>query len=493
MPIDTLDEDPNKSTEQQLSPAQQPECQAMKGSEREAIAEIEQYNQQLPEAIRRYASGHYLSNLAYVLAEPTHKETKEVRVLTEQGTLKKYAVYPIPLKEGFYGYILLPKNQSSYAKVIFRGTDFADLSSTHINLEMFGPGSESFFAEKNWIFYYLQQVLQHHYGKIPAALALQVCGHSQGAALSQLFCAELLVLRQETADWDNVKKLTMTVLNSPGIPLFTAWQAEEALKAQQPTKPLQVIGNYYMVGGDLVQVTGWRNLFATLAHNVAEVTLLKVNKGFEGAWFRDFDFKNGIQLSELLYLAVNAARGLLGAHPNNNFFIINEDGGKITLVNHPYQYFTNTKLDDVPTLQKELLNKALLLQLVGFIPREMLYYVVDFINTDVKQMFNEFMEAKDLFSQCYRGAVAWFRNRIPIGQAYEVKPSGVLAPTQPSSSSNSSQDEAHASTQNCCLTPTPAFLRRFSFASKSQELTPSATLKLKKNGTIKRQNVKIYH
>lgn len=343
----------------------------------ENIEEIEKFNAQFPLHIRRYASGQYLSNLSYILSSlkelPSH-----ALILNSDGKFKKYHIQAFNLKKGMYAYLLLPEDKSNNdVKVVFRGTDVNDAKSLAINVETWGPGTQSFEDEKENIFNTFNQAIYQHYGKEHPALELEVCGHSQGAAFSQLFVTEFLKRRATSRQYDAFKQLHMKVYNSPGVPHATAKEAYEAVITQFLNgKKLNITANYGMVGGDPVQVTGHNMILVGISPYLAEITLLKANVGMEGKWATGFNFDDGLQPIEFWDAFKNAYAALLGAHSTGNFYSPLAEHGKIS-VSSPYQYYTNQKPEDRPFIEKELLNKALYLQYMTLLLKKPLHYFLD--------------------------------------------------------------------------------------------------------------------
>ena len=350
---------------------------------------IEDINARYPLHIRRFASGQYLSSLAYYLAA-AGPAPHAIKVLREDGTFKDYIVKPFPLKKGMYGYILLPKDKSlKDVKVIFRGTDFADPKSIAINLEMWGPGSASFATEEKKIFHTLKQALHEHYhtdeNETFDDLTLEVSGHSQGAALTQLFTNAFLKHRANDSNFDQIKNLKMTALNSPGVPSGLEKSAAENVRKQSTAKkPLKIVANYGMVGGDSVQVTGFDMIFSTLPPELVELNLLKVDKGLEGHWLKAFELEDGLQIRELWEMGLKFHASLHGAHSNVNFYAPIDANGKIC-VNSKYQYFTNMNENDRKAMAKELNSKIVYTQHAFIFVKMFLYYLLEY-----KESMSEF-------------------------------------------------------------------------------------------------------
>ncbi|MBS0286280.1 MAG: hypothetical protein JSR17_03240 [Proteobacteria bacterium] len=341
------------------------------------LENVEATNAGYPLHIRRYASGQYQSYLAYYLS--TLKELpSRALILTAEGSFKAYHLKAFKLKKGMYAYLLLPEDKDSGdVKVIFRGTDFSESKSIAINVETWGPGYASFEAEKENIFSTFNHEIYQHYGKEPPALNLEVSGHSQGAAFSQLFVTEFLKRRSTSTQYDFIQALTMNAYNSPGVPHTTAKEAYEAVVNQfMHGKKLNIVANYGMVGGDAVQVTGHNMILVGLGYYLAELNLLKVDANMEGNWVKGFNFDDGLQPIEIWDCFKKAYAAMLGAHTTGNFFAPLEENGKIS-VTLPYQFYTNKNKKDIPIIEKELLNKALYLQYAFILAKIPLHYFLD--------------------------------------------------------------------------------------------------------------------
>lgn len=401
-------------------------------------ATSEEINARYPLHIRRFASGQYLSSLAYYLAT-LPSMPPSINILEVDGYFKKYHVQAFPLKKGMYAYLLLPEDKTSKdVKVIFRGTDFNDHKSVAINLEPDGPGTASFALEKDKIFTQLKSAIQTHYGKAANGISLDVSGHSQGAALSQLFVAEFLNRRERDDDYEAISALNMTILNSPGVPHAIAKSANEsALYNRCLRKRINIVANFGMVGGDAVQVTGHDTIFAMLDPHIAEVNLLKVDKGLEGAWIKGFYLPDGISPTDFIEASKKLVAAILGAHSNINFYAPTDDTGKIT-VNSDYEYFTNKNPKDLKTLRYELLNKALNTQndYILYLLKLRLYQFIE--HNEEYYKFSPTRSIKDFFVQSlahnfYQKLIGWFGSigsRAP--QFALSSENGVLTQVNPS-------------------------------------------------------------
>ncbi len=391
-------------------------------------AELE--NQQYLPHIRHYASGQYLAHLAYFLADKQRckKLPAEIKVLNEEGRLDQYSVKTFPLNPGLYAYLLLPNNKSnSDVKVIFRGTDFDEPESAAKNFEFMGPCVASFNQEKKKIFSVLKEAVTSHYEGYPPTVTLQVCGHSQGAALSQLFTAEFLQQRFSNHDFDCISEIHMTALNSPGVPNYIAKRANAfatALFVAQ--KGLKIVANYGMVGGDPVQTLGMNTILANLPCYIALVNLLKMDIGLEGSWLKDIDLKDGLDLLEAWSLLKNAAASFMGAHPTLNFYTSIDNEGRIR-VPSKYQFWSNKNKKDIAEMQGELFNKARITQYLG-IPIQMAIYCVYKLKSFENWLTGD-TYLKRFCNRMYSGISGYFSSRAGKVK-YALNPNGILSQAQ---------------------------------------------------------------
>ncbi len=400
----------------------------------------EEINALYPLHIRRFASGQYLSSLAYYLATLSTMPAS-IKVLNVDGSFKKYHIQAFPLKKGMYAYLLLPEDKSSKnVKVIFRGTDFDDHKSVAINLESQGPGTASFEIEKDKIFNQLKSAIQSHYGKATDGISLDVSGHSQGAAFSQLFVTEFLNRRETDDDLEAIDALNMTILNSPGVPHAIAKSANEsAFFNHFFRKPIKILANFGLVGGDAVQVTGHDTIFATLQVHIAEVNLLKINKGLEGAWIDGFYLPDGISPTDFADAFKKLGASVLGAHSNVNFYAPTDDSGKIT-VNSDYNYYTNKNTKDIEKLRYELLYKAVriqnnyLIHLLKIFGHHIVEHKDTYANISPKRTIEEFLFNSFVYSM-YQKMAGWFRSSSPDKPQFEINTANILMQINPSQDS----------------------------------------------------------
>ncbi|MBS0290787.1 MAG: hypothetical protein JSS07_12230 [Proteobacteria bacterium] len=335
---------------------------------------VEIINQRYPEHIRRFASAQYLASFSYQLAKlPTLPAFAEI--LTTAGSFKVYHLKAFNLKKGLYAYLLLPQNKSEKeVRIVFRGTNFKDFNSAAINFEPQGPGVASFNAEKNNILNTLKKTIKDYYGSDATAITLDVCGHSQGAALTQLLVSEFVQERNKCNDFDNISTVNMTAFNSPGIPTAIVNLAEQAVLGQWlDDRPLKIQANFGMVGGDAIQLTGENMVFAKLPSFIVKASLLKVKKELEGLWLKAFNLSDGIQPIEIYNCVINFIAALHGAHSSVNYYAPLDVKGKIT-VDYEYDYFTNDNPETHNKLLKEVLNKAKYIQRLLYVPKIILHY-----------------------------------------------------------------------------------------------------------------------
>ncbi|MFI4937804.1 MAG: hypothetical protein ACHQJ6_04760 [Candidatus Berkiellales bacterium] len=322
--------------------------------------DIERKNTSLPLHIRRFASGQYVCEISYLLPM-LDEPLSEINILDEDGKYYPYVINPLTLKSGLVAYVLLPKDKSlKNVKVVFRGTDPTDLSSIHINAELYGPGVSSFEEVKASLFSEIVNYINDYY-PTDTPLTLDVMGHSQGAAMSQLCVTEFLKRRLNSKLFDNITALNMTVLNSPGVPTYIREQADHSVYQQFiHDKPIKIVANWGMVGGDMVQVTGLDMIFVRLPYPIVENNLVKRDIGLEGHWRKDLDLSDGLQCFEIIQMFKNAIISLLGSHSNVNFFAPTSHHGEIVVSadESDRPLYSNKNPKDIPIMLRELLNKA---------------------------------------------------------------------------------------------------------------------------------------
>lgn len=331
----------------------------------ESITEIEAKNRTKKEEVRHYACAHYLSAVAYYLA--ADPKVDSLPILTEDGTYHHYFVLRPSLKDEMHAFILLPHDKTRKdIKVIFRGTDEANLKSQLINVETWGPGYLSFEQEKDKLFSHVEKALSY-FEKDYQNIRLDVAGHSQGAAFSQLFVTECLKRRLESSCFDGLSNIQMSCLNSPGVPHSIAYDADNYLLKQLVKKPLKTRVRYGMVGGDPIQMAGLDMILAKLPYFFVEVWLMKVDKGLEGAWLDDINLANGLQIGDAIKTAYNAYLRLNGVHANVHFGAPNavDQMGEIN-DDFSYRFYTNKKDEDISPMITEIYNKAFWTQYLTF-------------------------------------------------------------------------------------------------------------------------------
>ncbi len=381
----------------------------------------EEHNARYPLHIRRYVAGQFLAYYAYQLAS-AKPAIEKLDILMVDGSFKPYLVKPFKLKSGMHAFLLLPEDRSQADfKLIIRGTDFTDSKSIAINLEPDGPGTRSFEQEKDNLFDTLNTELIAHYGTLPE-LTMDICGHSQGAVLSQLFAAEFLKRRAASDKYDHFTALNMTVFNSPGVPDYVAEDTLTALLLQMyDGKDIKIVANYGMVGGDVVQTTGFNTIFADLSHVLAEVNLLKVDVGMEGNWLKDIHLADGIQPREVWDALQNAYAALLGAHSTTNFYAPLDEDRKIK-VNSKYEFYSNKNQADLPKIHEELHYKAVYTQRMLYLLKIALLYFIE--HKDDSRLFSWMSVIRNtlgtsFIEHAYAKLMGWFGSRVANITAHE--------------------------------------------------------------------------
>lgn len=312
-------------------------------------------NPALKSATPQYQEGAYLCCAVY--NKPwEHPETH-----------KKYTIVDLGFEGEVYGYLLLPSDRNDHdLKVVFRGTDPALLTeitepgikSALVNFEAWAPGFESFDASKEKVFNAFINNIKTYYGTPLPKLELSVCGHSQGGALAQLFVNEFLRQRLLNPDYINFQNLVMTVFNSPGVYYEIAEQCDALARYQCClSQPLNIRANYGMIGGDPIQTMGVDMIFTNTPPAIAEVNVLKLDKGQEGAWKACLN--DGIQWDEIRQFIAFMINGVIGSHPVENFTWNEHEPDK-------YQFYSNTIPETIENLRYELSYKTLVWPSIGY-------------------------------------------------------------------------------------------------------------------------------
>lgn len=377
-----------------------------------------------------FAIGNHLASWAYTLSKQQIKGTlpRNIRVKKENNQEHCYQVIPLLplLTKGMYGYLLLPHDPTEEIIVTFRGTEFKEFQSLSINFESGGPATESYFQIEQRCFQFVMSRIEEYdkyHKKTSPNLTLQVCGHSQGGVLAQLFCATFLKKHAELSNLDMVKELRMMVFNSPGIPKYIAHDATNHFLK----KPLKCIAHFGMVGGDLIQTFGYEMLFAQkefLAHIVAN--LLKVDKGLEKIWCKQY----GLGFFSWF------PKGILEAHSGLRFLLNNE--GQL----YPCAFYTNQNPEDVKPMLAELTNKTRIQYLsyvtpiVSAIREYMIFYYFGMpVHDTVKLIENLLPQTwENIFktSEHLTWAKTILQKYLPFSQIqFKIDSSGALYPKKP--------------------------------------------------------------
>lgn len=355
----------------------------------------------LNSAAPQYREGALLSLLAYDLPITRQRQWKN------PNTHQYYTIYQLPFETEVCGYLLLPVNKNDHnVKIIFRGTDpslsRAGTLSAMVNLESWGPGFESFQASKEGLFSLFIQKIKEHYGNDLPPLNLSVSGHSQGGALAQLFVTEFLRQRLTHQDYIAFQSIVMNAFNSPGVSYSITEQCDALARYQFcRSAPFAIRANYGMIGGDPVQTLGLDMIFTNTPPEIAEVTVLKLDKGQEGHWKACLD--DGLQWDELRQFVLFTFNGIMGTHPVSNFTWAEND---------PYAFYSNTVPEEIPSLRYELGYKTMIWPSIG-------YYIA-------RSLFLDEFGVKYLSSGAYNGVVnafCWLREKALSKEQNDAPPS----------------------------------------------------------------------
>lgn len=216
----------------------------------------------------------------------------ETMPVVEKNGINPYLTFALKTSNpGVIGQVLVSPTTGEM-KVLFRGT--SDNATTAADLEVGGPGAESFSEDANAI---LAQVnaLAGQYG----TKKMVITGHSLGGALAQQFKQRMIEAQaqnhglKETGKHtipigsrnhlSNIKEIDTFVYNSAGISKETADRAKTTLKYLKSQNPNLKIGMHYcLVGGDLVQLTGEASILSDVSSDLANVSMVKLQNGCEG-------------------------------------------------------------------------------------------------------------------------------------------------------------------------------------------------------------------
>jgi hypothetical protein len=222
---------------------------------------------------------------------------KTVKVLDkDSGQYQDYI--PVKLQTSNPGIIAqaLISPATGDMKVLFRGT--SDLETAKADLEIGGPGAESYAADMNSLMAQTNAlVAQYGIRKITST------GHSLGGALAQQYEQSLIdalaqnlgfaaegrfhIPSENRNHLSQLNEVTGNFYNSAGAPQNVVERNPIALKYLTAQKAsTKIRGHHFHVGGDLVQLLGHGSIFAGVPPEDALVTMLKVQNGNEGRGLR---------------------------------------------------------------------------------------------------------------------------------------------------------------------------------------------------------------
>lgn len=226
-----------------------------------------------------------ISNIDHITAE-----TPTVKMVEKDGVNEYVAVRLVTQTPGIIAQVLVSPN-SGKMKVLFRGT--SDGATGKADLEIGGPGFESFKQDRDAILSQINNIV----GRF-GINDVTITGHSLGGALAQQCQQSMIDAAAQNKGMPSdpsfhipvacrnhlsaISNLSGYFYNSAGVAHSLRNRNEEALKfLANNNSNLKVSGNYFLVGGDLVQQTGETSIFANVPKEHALVSVAKINNGNE--------------------------------------------------------------------------------------------------------------------------------------------------------------------------------------------------------------------
>jgi hypothetical protein len=358
--------------------------------------------------LKEHALGEKLSHTEAYKA--IHRDSLDIVYLKEEdGVTRTYQ--PVKMKSehsAIVGEFLIPCHDNKSGRIYINFTGTHNGATLHADLEHC-PGEKTFQKNKHKIMSQLNDLIGQVRKQQGKDLALHISGHSLGGAYAQQMLNEIMryqalnlkdkLEKLETApslvekiitedkkvteylkaqygikskeipaiarnQFDQVQALKLYTWNSAGVSKQIERQANKNAKILHH-QGINIAGRFGMVGGDGVQRTGEGTV---LSHAPVDVTLLKIDRGFEG-------LKNKL-IQSLICGAIGltagfmfgpvgaflgAAVGLLmptyRAHTSKHF---DESVDKAAPLQ--YELFRNNTFEGQAKIESKLKNKATFLQ-----------------------------------------------------------------------------------------------------------------------------------
>jgi hypothetical protein len=241
---------------------------------------------------------------AHKLAYDTTLETKDKKSMSINGKKVSVNINPILVKDddgvkreyivrqikanhsGLVSFVLFSKDTANpRVHVLFRGTHNTGSAKRDLETLGFGPGSTSFYANKQEIIKSVRQVVAYKQSHSDIPVDLTVAGHSLGGADVKNFTASFLedivkAPHAHPSPFAKVKTLNIMHVNAAGVTDKTAKNCDRYLHSIRERKiPLQI--NQYIIhaGGDAVQQTGYTSIFADATKKQTDTYLLYADIG----------------------------------------------------------------------------------------------------------------------------------------------------------------------------------------------------------------------
>jgi len=237
--------------------------------------------------------GHLIPYYGHLISPEKRKfdHGEIIEVKEPSGIFRKYRYFHIKTAHstGVVPTLLIPMDtqpgEPSEIKLLFRGTDPLSPISVVMDLQGHGPGSRALDTDSEAISEQLLWTINKYCGG--KDINLTVAGHSLGGSLAQKYTIKILeklesksAVKKGTKSLEDkilpkIKKVTLAILNSPGIPKEDAISGKKALNALKGKVDFE---EYILhADGDIVQQSGDTTFGADLGDTHAKIHLAKID------------------------------------------------------------------------------------------------------------------------------------------------------------------------------------------------------------------------